>query len=68
MSARYYCDVCEKELARFEHSRLKLKLGKVAVEVIHSLDGTCNAGHVCHACIAKVIAKGKPVDRVLTGV
>ena len=59
MSAVYYCDNCGKKLKKDDHDRVKLRLGKLAVEVMHRLNNTWNDGNICHGCIKYVVASGK---------
>ena len=59
MSAIYYCDVCKKEMPDSNHSRIKRKLGRLEIEVMHCIDGAWNRGNVCHKCITKVVLQGK---------
>jgi hypothetical protein len=61
MSAEYRCDRCGEKLKANEGRRLKVKLGKFSVEIMHANDGTWNAGDICHKCVRDVVAKGKPI-------
>lgn len=58
MSVKHFCDVCAVELNDKDHGRLQRKLGRVSIEVIHTLDKTSNAGEVCHKCILLTINNG----------
>ena len=60
MSAKYYCDRCEKELKKHEGGRLIVSLNKWGVEVMHSQGSTWNAGNLCWKCVREIVAKGKP--------
>jgi len=60
MSIKYICDVCEKPMPEKETDRLKLEFGEIKLEVMVAFRGVCNAGHICHACIRKVLVEGKP--------
>ena len=60
MSARYFCDVCEKEMPEGESNRLKVKAGKINIEVMHALNGLWNGGHICHDCIRRAVKAGRP--------
>jgi hypothetical protein len=60
MSVRYFCDICQAELAPVHHGRLKAVIGDLAVEVMTRVKGTWNGGQVCHDCIRKVVATGIP--------
>lgn len=56
---RYYCDGCGNELSPDDHHRIKRE-GQIngtalLVEVITGVNGTWNAGHVCHSCILGVL-------------
>jgi hypothetical protein len=62
MSARYYCDNCGRELRPKEGARLKRRLGRVAVQVIHDIDGIWNGGDVCHDCIIAAVVVGAPFE------
>lgn len=53
-----YCDICGDELDPLESRRLKRKLGRLEIEITHTFDGVTNSGDICHACIAKAVAKG----------
>ena len=59
MSAKYYCDVCGREMKKSDHGRLMVKLGPVSVEVMTSFRKVWNDGNICHACVKRVVAKGK---------
>lgn len=59
MSAKFYCDVCRREMRKADHERLRLKHGNVRVEVMSCYKRVWNGGHVCHKCIRDVIQKGK---------
>lgn len=62
MSARYYCDVCEKEIEK-DIGRIKRKLGDISVEVMVAVKGCWNGGHVCHDCVIEAVKKGKTIER-----
>jgi Flp pilus assembly protein CpaB len=63
MSARYFCDVCGKELERTDYVAQKWRLGNLAVEVSAVLKESREEsyGHVCSACIRKAVTEGEPV-------
>jgi len=61
MSVRYFCDSCGVELSPEDHGRLKVRNGRVDVEVIHCLDGTWNAGNICHKCIRHTVEHGHAI-------
>lgn len=61
MSAKYFCDVCRKELKPSERDRLTRVLGKLKVQVMQCLRGVWNGGNFCHACILKAVNDGKDV-------
>lgn len=63
MSAKYYCDGCNKEMPAGEHGRLRRKLGNIGVEIIHSVEKVWNAGHVCHACLIATVKDGVEMDQ-----
>jgi len=58
---KWYCDKCGKELKEGDHWRVKRKLGRFEIEVMHSVDGTWNAGNLCHECIVEIVNDGKTV-------
>lgn len=61
MSTKHFCDVCEKEMTNpAEHDRVKRRLGKVEIEIMRSVAGAWNGGHVCHQCILNVVNTGEP--------
>jgi hypothetical protein len=68
MSVRYFCDGCEVELTnlprplseRIKGDRFIKRYGemthrRIGVEVMTSLDGTWNRGHLCWRCTVKVV-------------
>lgn len=52
---KYFCDICGKELSRQNQGRIKVRRGRVSVEVMTALDDGWNSGHLCHDCIIDVI-------------
>jgi hypothetical protein len=67
---KYYCDGCGNELEAGEHRRIKKNLwlapneddrNLIGVEVIHSMNGTSNSGHICHWCLLKVLNGGSTI-------
>ena len=58
MSAKYFCDLCRKELAKSDHKRLRKRLGELEVEIMHTWKGCSNDGNICHTCIKKCVTKG----------
>jgi hypothetical protein len=65
VTARYFCDGCGTELTTEEAAR-RLQRARIfpghhiAVKVTVALDGGWNSGHVCHACILRVMNEGVP--------
>ncbi len=58
---RYFCDGCGDEVGPDDHGRIKRE-GQtngtgILVEVMTGVNGTLNAGHVCHQCVLKVLAR-----------
>lgn len=62
MTAKYFCDVCGTPMENGEHGRLRRSVGPLKIEIMHCLNGTWNAGHVCHRCITHVVNAGETVD------
>ncbi len=52
---KYFCDVCKKQMTPNDNGRLKGKEGILEIEVMVSVNGVWNGGHVCHKCIVKAI-------------
>ena len=60
MSAKYFCDVCEAQMAASDMKRIKRKLGDVEIEIMTAYRGCWNNGHLCPACILKAVTDGEP--------
>jgi hypothetical protein len=58
-----YCDACGNELKAEEHERLRLRFGRVTVEVMRAVDKVWNSGHVCYACVRDAVARGTPAGK-----
>jgi len=52
---RYFCDICAKEMSRQDQERIKVRRGRVSVEVMTALDNGWNGGQICHDCIVDVV-------------
>lgn len=66
---KYFCDMCGKQITR-SANRKTLTLTEVPpgesetpvivdVELLVSINGTANGGHICLDCIKKVVADGE---------
>jgi hypothetical protein len=59
---RRFCDFCAIEMDAIDQERLAAKRDavrgkpKVGVEVVVTVDGTTNAGDICHGCIVDIVA------------
>jgi hypothetical protein len=62
MAAKYYCDVCEKDVTG-SGDRVRRLLGRVMIEIMVRVENTWNAGHVCDACVLRVANEGRPVKK-----
>jgi hypothetical protein len=52
---KYFCDICGKEMSDQDRGRIKVKRGRVSVEIMTALDGIWNNGQICHSCIVDVV-------------
>lgn len=59
MTFKIYCDVCHKPI-KGQVDRVRRILGKVMIEIMVRYESTWNAGHICEACVMKVITDGRP--------
>ena len=59
MSFKTYCDCCSKPI-KGSPDRVRRILGKVMIEVMVRFENTWNAGHVCEACVIKIVNEGRP--------
>lgn len=58
---KYFCDMCGEELKDSGHNRVKRKIGRFKIEVVTAVNGTWNAGNICHKCVLKIINEGKSI-------
>ncbi len=58
---KYFCDVCKKELSsrNYVSDRYKPIFAGVRCEVMVGVGETMNDGHICLACLLKVLNKGE---------
>ena len=63
VSAKYFCDACGKEMRASDFNRLTVTLGDFKAEVITALRGTWNGGHICHACVRRLVSDGAKVRK-----
>lgn len=52
---KYFCDICGAEMSRQDQGRIKVRRGRVSVEIMTALDNTWNNGQICHSCIVDVV-------------
>jgi len=52
---KYFCDICGTELSRQDQGRIKVRRGRVSVEIMTALDNGWNSGQICHSCIVDVV-------------
>lgn len=67
MSARYFCDGCGEEVTGKANDRLRRSFDitattNLAVEVMVRLNGTWNTGHICTACVIRVVTVGTDLN------
>lgn len=68
MAARYFCDICTKEVqdpTAQREFRTTVTLRKppkdhtsdrqVGLKILRSIDGAWNAGHICNNCLGKAL-------------
>lgn len=52
---KYFCDICGAEMSRQDQGRIRVRRGRVSVEIMTALDNTWNNGQICHSCIVDVV-------------
>jgi hypothetical protein len=52
---KYFCDICGAEMSREDRGRIKVRRGRVSVEIMTALDNRWNDGQICHNCIVDVV-------------
>lgn len=52
---KYFCDMCGAEMSRQDQGRIRVRRGRVSVEIMTALDNTWNNGQICHSCIVDVV-------------
>lgn len=52
---KYFCDICGAEMSRQDQGRIRVRRGRVSVEIMTALDDTWNNGQICHSCIVDVV-------------
>lgn len=65
---RYYCDLCGEEVQRSANRDVWTLVGadpfeprkqvKVQADVMVTINGTTNHGHICRNCVVKVVQQG----------
>lgn len=62
MAIKIYCDACGGEIPA-DHARDKFKRlkGRVGVEIMTTIDGVFDGGHVCRPCLLSIVNTGADV-------
>jgi hypothetical protein len=73
MSTRIFCDLCDVELsAQKYHKRLATELDGFRAEVFlraEVVTGSAhgiNDAHLCHPCVRRLVAEGKPTKTFMS--
>lgn len=65
---RRYCDLCGQEISGSDNAvtnRIKVRHGRLLVEVIVGMDSTWNRGDACRACVREAIRVGETLCSAL---
>jgi len=53
---KLYCDRCNKEIEKGGSQRVKCEEGRFGIEVMASVDGVMNGGHLCQNCVRDIVS------------